>query len=671
MSISIWAQSYSAWYRSRRQQAGTAGANAMTTAYAGNPGTLRGLSVQSEGNPQPKDGVKDKKIPDSLFGPNIGVISGGPSWTVATEKKVLKDELTMDIVKTWIEKSKEPSQPTTTLQALVNLKRPTLRLSPLALDLEHPDESHSQHALEFEYDCDAPKCGIYVHVLVPPRHPEALSMSSDNIEPSVDSASNIPSKPRHSKVLVFESVVEGGFGRALNLEEGAVLELGRFEMHKAPAVDTAGKQKGQDMSEQAGFGGNVLEAGRQHNRRRITHLFRRRRNGVSVSGPALAVVDASSPPVGNDGTNNEDSNIAKEKKKDDADQGVKVTIRLVALDEQGTELASPNEQVTYLCVERFGTRLATEKKTKSKTEASENSEQQEGPSLGEGKEREARINVEDDSVEEDTRPWVVKVVKREATIGPHVFQLHEIYGLTSSSSHAPAPTAPLPTPPHTYPPQQSTVPVDTSDDITSECLLCLSSPREVVLLPCRHLVACKECALNMVEFGAGGAITQGTSGEEAPNVDGTSTNHGVTEGTTEGATAGGNAENTTGAGTTTATTNPRRKRKAKGWFCPVCRQPYTSLLRITTNPPPVPTSAKEERSSHSQDEEQDITDNTETNGPGLPLPATTSTTPGGSGAGLLSRPSEFFRSLTSRGGQNPNVNAASQNAGRRDLENQL
>ncbi|KAJ7152285.1 hypothetical protein C8R43DRAFT_1127364 [Mycena crocata] len=30
--------------------------------------------------------------------------------------------------------------------------------------------------------------------------------------------------------------------------------------------------------------------------------------------------------------------------------------------------------------------------------------------------------------------------------------------------------------------------------------------RRVVLLPCRHLVACRPCAVNMVEFGAGGAI---------------------------------------------------------------------------------------------------------------------------------------------------------------------
>ena len=38
----------------------------------------------------------------------------------------------------------QPAQPTTTLQALVNLKRPTLRLSPLTNDPGH-------HAIEFEY----------------------------------------------------------------------------------------------------------------------------------------------------------------------------------------------------------------------------------------------------------------------------------------------------------------------------------------------------------------------------------------------------------------------------------------------------------------------------------------------------------------------------------------
>ncbi len=49
---------------------------------------------------------KGKKHPDSLFGPNIGIVSSGPAWTTNKEKKVLADELTPDVVRGWIEKSK-------------------------------------------------------------------------------------------------------------------------------------------------------------------------------------------------------------------------------------------------------------------------------------------------------------------------------------------------------------------------------------------------------------------------------------------------------------------------------------------------------------------------------------------------------------------------------------
>src|SRR5216684_3285772 len=86
-------------------------------------------------------------------------------------------------------------------------------------------------------------------------------------------------------------------------------------------------------------------------------------------------------------------------------------------------------------------------------------------------------------------------------IGSHIFHLHEIYGLSSASNQSTVPAV-NPTE-HTYPP---TAAAPAEDEPSSECLVCLSSPREVVLLPCRHLVACKECAINMVEFGAGGAI---------------------------------------------------------------------------------------------------------------------------------------------------------------------
>lgn len=52
---------------------------------------------------------KDKKSSEPLFGPNIGPVSSGPAWTMGTEKKVVTDELTPEIVNSWIEKSKEVS----------------------------------------------------------------------------------------------------------------------------------------------------------------------------------------------------------------------------------------------------------------------------------------------------------------------------------------------------------------------------------------------------------------------------------------------------------------------------------------------------------------------------------------------------------------------------------
>ena len=45
------------------------------------------------------------KKPDTLFGPGVGVISSGPKWT--EPKTYGKDELTPEVVKSWMAKSKE------------------------------------------------------------------------------------------------------------------------------------------------------------------------------------------------------------------------------------------------------------------------------------------------------------------------------------------------------------------------------------------------------------------------------------------------------------------------------------------------------------------------------------------------------------------------------------
>ncbi|PCH35206.1 hypothetical protein WOLCODRAFT_139803 [Wolfiporia cocos MD-104 SS10] len=467
--------------------------------------------------------AQDKK-PDTLFGPNIGIVSGGPDWAERREKST--DELTPDIIKSWISRSKEGCATTTTLQALVNLKRPTLRLTPLEIapsdDPDHVDSQH-HHGLEFEYDCDAPKCGISVHVLLDPKHRLADKPDASGL----------------SKFLVFEAVVEGGFGKVLKLEDGALLELGRFEHGPdAPEKDSPGESSSAPDAE----GAHIAEEAHAKNRKRFTHFtFRKKGHDRSVAGPALAVVDAETHAPAAEGGD------AKAAKDEEPDLGVRVIIRLAALDEEGKELSSVNEQVTYLHIVRFGS----------------------PPTAVDGE------------PVEDKRPWVVKVVKREATIGPHTFQLHEIYGLSANSTtatHAPAPTETAPLNEHSYPPAPTSAAAAHEEEPSSECLLCLSSPREVVLLPCRHLVACRECAVNMIEFGAGGTIvhqeseTNATAAMDATAAEAAASTQGA-----DGAPTGSEANAPQPA--------PRRKRKAKGWFCPVCRQPYTSMLRITTVPP--------------------------------------------------------------------------------------
>lgn len=78
----------------------------------------------------------------------------------------------------------------------------------------------------------------------------------------------------------------------------------------------------------------------------------------------------------------------------------------------------------------------------------------------------------------------------------------------------------------------------------------------------------------MVEFGAGGNITQATDlaaagGDEVTPVAPAATGGGATLATATAATP---------AATPAAT--QRRKRKAKGWFCPVCRQREFSKIEL-------------------------------------------------------------------------------------------
>lgn len=70
--------------------------------YNGNPQTVINMSDVV----QDADGKTNK---DTLFGPSIGVVNGGPEWADIKEKESIGDDLTLEIVKGWVAKSKEAS----------------------------------------------------------------------------------------------------------------------------------------------------------------------------------------------------------------------------------------------------------------------------------------------------------------------------------------------------------------------------------------------------------------------------------------------------------------------------------------------------------------------------------------------------------------------------------
>lgn len=219
---------------------------------------------------------------------------------------------------------------------------------------DDPDQADSDHhhGLEFEYDCDAPKCKIDVNVILPADHPLAENVDSRGF----------------SRVLVFQSVVDGGFGKFLKLEEGATLELGRFEQSVRPEDVVSEKPPADDQA--TGPATTNPPNGRQRKLFTAFH-FRKRSGNRAASGPALAVVDADASGASAESEKDKGS-------KNDTQEGVRATIRLSALDEDGMDVSTVNEQTTYLHIVRLGT-----------------------PPIAD---------------EEDVRPWVVKVIKREATV---------------------------------------------------------------------------------------------------------------------------------------------------------------------------------------------------------------------------------------------------------------
>jgi len=63
--------------------------------------------------------------------------------------------------------------------------------------------------------------------------------------------------------------------------------------------------------------------------------------------------------------------------------------------------------------------------------------------------------------------WSLKAVKQRVRIGKFAFSLQEIYGIEKKTK---------------------------GEELESECVICMDDPRDTLILPCRHLAVCAECA---------------------------------------------------------------------------------------------------------------------------------------------------------------------------------
>lgn len=154
-----------------------------------------------------------KKKGQTLFGPDVGFEEADAvgGWTKGDPVEDGTPTVPLAVVKSWVERAKqtEPDtqnarvHKTTTLQAMVNLKRPSLSL--IALMPHAAEETQpTSHALRFTYDASAPEVLITVSV-----HPRAY-----------------PLLPAQRPIrTIYSAPHPGGFGKTWQLPHEFAIDL--------------------------------------------------------------------------------------------------------------------------------------------------------------------------------------------------------------------------------------------------------------------------------------------------------------------------------------------------------------------------------------------------------------------------------------------------------------
>uniref|UniRef100_V5EIK1 RING-type domain-containing protein n=1 Tax=Kalmanozyma brasiliensis (strain GHG001) TaxID=1365824 RepID=V5EIK1_KALBG len=458
----------------------------------------------------------------------------------------------------------------TTLQSFVNLKRNTLKLSAKSSTEGKPSDASDAnllrsrssfsvlptlpyasgaapagrdilpeptHSLYFEYDCAAPYASVQIFIRASRKHgtwinwtPPSATSAADPLTSQTDKDAWLAQSGPPPHVLgwpVHVAKIKKGFGSAHTAN--IPLHLQFYAPPKAKKLErpAAGGESDKDADKPGVAFKRALEPptpvaipetpGFEFNRRlemdaddaeedvrpgRGANAGQGSRTDPLGAAAALGFESGSTaqPPVEEE---TKEQRLAREKAERET---LKVAIVVEALDENARPLREPNLQTSYL-------RLTS---LPAKKSVGERLEELTSPTEG-----------------EVGRVWSSQVEGQEAEIGPHRFQLQELYGLSSKPpAVAPAPVdagdgeedgAAVPPPP---------VDIDASNG--SECLICLSSPPTTLLLPCTHGL-CLECAVQLRDSVVGIRASERRRGR-----------------------------------------TPRRK-----YACPVCRRAYTSMLHLS------------------------------------------------------------------------------------------
>lgn len=451
-----------------------------------------------------------------------------------------------------------PSTMCSTLQSYVNLKRNTIKLhalpheksqslsasfeDPLQRSLAPNHQPLATHSISFDYDCAAPFASVQVFVRASRKHGSWVTWTTAResaglpIDLTIGAEDDGESRflgqrgpPPH--VLgwpVFVTRARKGFSVPLSVQVAL-----RLELYAPPKLQSA-----QDFTAlpkpPAPIANPIPETPAIDVSRRLDEpetpaisapafdplsLMRSNETGQLPSAlPGVAAAVSGVSDQQNTQTESSTNAVIETKEEKAARERaeretLKIAVVVEALDEDGKPLREPNLQTTYMRIASLPIRSTSEGKVEIvDVDGGAVQEADDAgiihdvalPPLTPLSPTQGNIDTVK-STSNNSRAWSVQVEGQEAEIGPHRFQLQELYGLSSR---------PPPPQQQQHNDENNQEGVDGEDqgmtgetplpqlDLmdnegnASECLICLSAPPTTLLLPCTHGL-CLDCAVQL------------------------------------------------------------------------------------------------------------------------------------------------------------------------------